>query len=88
MSRTGRAWLEAGAFGASFMQAARVGYAPYEGDTGDLHTWLMIEVDHRPENDEPVGVTPLVRFFKDAALFEIGWSVTDNQPLANFTYRF
>ena len=80
--------LEAGAFGASFMQAARVGYAPYEGDTGDLHTWLMIEVDHRPKNDEPVGVTPLVRFFKDAALFEIGWSVTDNQPLANFTYRF
>ena len=71
-----------------FMQAARVGFAPYEGDTGDLHTWLMVEVDHRPDNDDKIGVTPLVRFFKGAALFEAGWSVTDNQPLINFTYRF
>lgn len=80
--------LEAGAADSSFMQAARLGFAPYEGDTGDLHTWLMVEVDHRPENDKPVGVTPLVRFFKGPALFEAGWSVTDNEPLINFTYRF
>ncbi|MEO0833455.1 MAG: hypothetical protein AAFY13_09180 [Pseudomonadota bacterium] len=71
-----------------FFQAARVGVAPYVGDTGDLHTWLMVEVDHRPNNREPVGVTPLVRFFKGAALLELGWSVTDGQPLVNFTYRF
>lgn len=81
-------YLEAGDFGAYFMQAARVGFAPYEGDTGDLHTWLMVEVDHRPQNVEEIGVTPLVRFFKGAALFEIGWSITDNEPLVNFTYRF
>ena len=80
--------LEAGAADATFMQAARIGVAPYEGDTGDLHTWVMIEVDHRPDNDDPVGVTPLLRFFKGAALFEAGWSVTDNEPLVNFTYRF
>ncbi|NNU16535.1 hypothetical protein HK107_09405 [Parvularcula sp. ZS-1/3] len=80
--------LDAGELGDQFMQAARVGWAPYEGDTGDLHTWLMIEVDHRPQNDEPVGITPLVRFFKGAALFEAGWSITDDQPLINFTYRF
>ncbi len=71
-----------------FMQAARFGFAPYKGDTGDLHTWLMVEVDHRPNNDDKVGVTPLVRFFKGSALFEAGWSLTDNQPLVNFTYRF
>jgi hypothetical protein len=71
-----------------FMQAGRVGFAPYVGDTGDLHTWLMVEVDHRPGNDEKIGVTPLVRFFKGGALFEAGWSVMDNQPLINFTYRF
>ncbi|MEL6361148.1 MAG: hypothetical protein AAFR21_08670 [Pseudomonadota bacterium] len=80
--------LEGGDVDASVMQAARLGFAPYEGDTGDLHTWLMVEVDHRPDNPDPVGVTSLVRFFKDAALLELGWSVTDNQPLANFTYRF
>lgn len=81
-------YLEGGAVGANFSQAARVGWAPYEGDTDDLHTWLMVEVDHRPKNDTEIGVTPLVRFFKGAALLELGWSITDNQPLANFTYRF
>lgn len=80
--------LEADSVDSGFMQAARVGFAPYEGDTGDLHTWLMVEVDHRPDNDDKIGVTPLVRFFKGAALFEAGWSVTDNEPLINFTYRF
>ena len=80
--------LEGGSVDSTFFQAARVGFSPYEGDTGDLHTWLMVEIDHRPDNPDPVGVTPLVRFFKGAALLELGWSVTDNQPLANFTYRF
>ena len=72
----------------SVMQAARVGFAPYEGDTGELHTWFMLEVDNRPDADEPIGVTPLVRFFYGSALFEAGWSVTDDQPLLNFQYRF
>lgn len=81
-------WFEAGDIMSAGFQAARVGVAPYIGDFGDLHTWLMVEVDHRPQNDDPVGVTPLVRFFKGEALLELGWSVTDNQPLANFTYRF
>jgi len=80
--------LEGGGIDARFMQAARLGYAPYEGDTGDLHTWVMVEVDHRPDNDDKVGVAPLLRFFKGAALLEVGWSITDDQPLANFTYRF
>ena len=81
-------YFEADGLDGRFMQAARVGWAPYEGDTGDLHTWLMLEVDHRPDNAEEIGVTPLVRFFKGSALFEMGWSVTDDEPLINFTYRF
>ena len=72
----------------SAMQAARVGFAPYKGKTGQLHTWLMLELDQRPNNDEPIGVTPLLRFFYGTALFEAGWSVTDDQPLLNFQYRF
>ena len=81
-------YLDTDGPGDEFVQAARVGFAPYEGDTGDLHTWLMIEVDHRPNYDEEIGVTPLLRFFKGAALLEVGWSITDDEPLANFTYRF
>lgn len=77
-----------GSLDKSAMQAARVGFAPYEGDTGDLHTWLMVEVDNRPDNREPWGVTPLVRFFYGSALFEAGWSVTDDRPLLNLQYRF
>lgn len=81
-------YLEAGDLGGRFMQAARAGWAPYEGDTGDLHTWLMVEIDHRPDNGDEIGVTPLVRFFKGSALFEIGWSLTDDEPLLNFAYRY
>ncbi len=80
--------FEAGAVDSSIVQAARVGFAPYEGDMGDLHTWLMVEVDYRPENEDPIGVTPLVRFFKGTALLEVGWSVLDDRPLANAAYRF
>ncbi len=71
-----------------FMQAGRMGFAPYVANTGAIHTWLMVEVDHRPDNPEELGITPLVRLFKGGALLELGWSVTDDQPLVNFTYRF
>lgn len=80
--------FDAGDVDASFMHAARVGVAPYIGDTGDLHTWLMLEIDHRPDADEPVDVTPLVRFFQGQTLLELGWSLADDQPLANLTVRF
>jgi len=80
-------YLDAGHFGDNFMQAARVGWTPNEGDTGDLHTWLMVEVDHRTDARESVGVTPLIRFFKNALLVEIGYNITEHQPLANFTLR-
>ena len=81
-------YLDAAHFGNQFMQAARVGFAPYEGDTGDLHTWLMVEIDHRPSDPDSVTATPLVRFFKGPLLVEAGYNVTVNQPLFNFTYRF
>ena len=81
-------YLDAGHFNGQFMHAARVGYAPYEGDSGDLHTWLMLEIDHRPEDDDPITATPLVRLFKGPLLLEMGYNLTVNQPLLNFTYRF
>lgn len=70
-----------------FQQSARVGWAPYEGDYGDLHTWLMVQVDHMPEADHPVTVTPLVRLFKDVHLFEAGISNRGDVTL-NYVYRY
>jgi hypothetical protein len=81
-------YLDAGHFGDQFSQAARLGFAPYVGDTGDLHTWLMLEIDHRPEADDTVTATPLIRLFKGPLLLEAGYNLSAKQPLFNFTYRF
>lgn len=80
--------MNLGLLGNQTMHAARVGWAPYEGDTGALHTWLMLEVDHRKHMDERTSVTPLLRFFKGPALLELGYNLIDSSPLVNFTYRF
>lgn len=80
-------YMEAGSIDSYFSQSARVGIAPYIGDYGDLHTWLMLQVDHSPEDEHEVTVTPLVRFFKDVHLVEAG--VSDNGGLLfNYVYRY
>jgi hypothetical protein len=53
----------------------RVGVAPYVGEFGDLHTWLMLQVDHEPESRHPTNVSGVVRFFKGPVLFEVGASL-------------
>jgi hypothetical protein len=80
-------YLDAGHFGAQFVHAARAGFAPYIGKTGDLHTWLMLEIDHRPSERTSMTATPLIRFFKGPVLLELGYTLSINQPLINFTYR-
>lgn len=79
--------IEAGDIDGGFSQSARVGIAPYIGDYGDLHTWLMLQVDHVPESNEKVTVTPLVRFFKDVHLMEAGVS-NQGDVLFNYILRF
>jgi len=80
-------FTHAGDIASGFEQSARVGYAPYEGDYGDLHTWLMLEVKHIPENADHFTVTPLVRFFKGVHLVEIG--MNDNkEALFNWVIRY
>ena len=81
-------FLEQGALGNHSMHAARFGWAPYAGDTGELHTWLMLEIDRRGYFDDKTSVTPLLRFFKGPALLELGYNLTDPSPLVNFAYRF
>ena len=72
----------------SVHHSARLGVAPYIGDYGDLHTWLMIQVENHPDRSEPTTTTPLVRFFKGVHLFEFGYTVKQNEWLANCIVPF
>lgn len=65
--------MYAGNIDSFFEQKARVGVAPYIGDYGDLHTWLMLEVKHEATKDN-ITYTPLLRFFYGNVLAEIGAS--------------
>ncbi len=68
----------------------RLGIAPYVANTGALHTWIMVEGHHRPEsrrNENKLGATALLRFFKGPSLLEVG--VDDQgEPLMNYIHRF
>jgi len=90
-----RRWFtsyEARAFDLGFTQdtrqAARIGVAPYIGDYGDLHTWLMLQVENQPEAETPTTVTPLVRFFYDVQLLEIGYTPESEELMLNWIVRF
>jgi hypothetical protein len=75
-------------FGQDARQSARVGVAPYIGDYGDLHTWLMLQVENDPEADTTTKLTPLVRFFYDVQLLEIGYTPEDEELMLNWIIRF
>lgn len=76
-----------GDFEDEFSQSAVVGVAPYIGDYGDLHTWLMLRVDYQPDQSEEFTVTPFVRLFKDVYMLEIGVS-HDGDAMVNLIIRF
>lgn len=79
--------MHAGDIEQSFHQGVRAGVAPYVGEYGDLHTWLMVEVDHHPAEDDQMVVTPLVRMYYGTALWEVGYSSNDNLFLS-LNYQF
>jgi len=78
---------ENGRFGEFSSFHSRLGIAPYVANTGALHTWFMIEGHHRPESQDNLGASALLRFFKGPALVEVG---VDNkgEPLLNYIHRF
>lgn len=80
-------YMEPGVADRFYMQKARVGIAPYIGDYGDVHTWLMLQVDHNPTKDEEVTVTPMVRLFKDVYMAELGVSHRGD-VMFNWVVRF
>lgn len=70
-----------------FSQKARIGIAPYIGNYGDLHTWLMVQLDHAPSAKHDILVTPLVRLFKGPMLVELGMN-NNGRALLNIVRRF
>ena len=80
-------YVNAGDANRFYQQSARIGIAPYIGDYGDIHTWLMLQVDHEPSQDESISITPLVRLFKGETLVEAGIS-TRKEALLNWVVRF
>lgn len=71
-----------------FEQSARIGMAPYVAEYGNLHTWLMLQIDHQPEFEgDEVITTPLVRLFKGLHMVEFGVS-SNKRFLFNFIARF
>ena len=79
-------YTEAGELDGFFRQSAQVGWAPYQGDYGALHTWFMLRVDHLPGAQDNFAVTPLVRLFKGVHLLEAGASQR-GEVLFNYIFR-
>lgn len=72
----------------SVHHSARLGVAPYVGDFGDLHTWLMVQIENNPDRRKPINTTPFVRFFKGVHLVELGHTIEQDEWLANWIVRF
>lgn len=66
---------------------ARVGIAPYIGDFGDVHTWLMLQADYDAGDDDNFSMTPLVRLFQGTHMLEAGYNLDDG-ALLNYVKRF
>lgn len=80
-------YVWAGDIGKEYTQKARIGVAPYVAEAGALHTWLILQVDHRPERDDHFTVTPLVRLFKGSTLGEAGIS-EDGEATFHIMHQF
>ena len=68
-------------------QRLRVGVAPYVAEAGALHTWAIVQIDHEPEDDRSVSVTPVIRLFKGSLLGEAGVSL-DGDGFASLMFYF
>lgn len=78
---------ESGRFGEYSSFHSRLGIAPYVANTGALHTWIMVEGHHRPESQDKMAATALLRFFKGPSLLEVGID-DQGEPLLNYIHRF
>ena len=67
-------------------QYYQIGVAPYLGDYGDLHTWIMIKAkDNSLENKW--STYPVLKFFKGNVLMEFGYNNKTEWDI-HLMYRF
>ena len=67
-------------------QYVQVGVAPYLGEFGDLHTWLMLKTKKSSLEDE-WSTFPVLKFFKGNLLIEFGYHEKTEWD-AHIMYRF
>ncbi|MGY8772318.1 MAG: hypothetical protein ACKVID_02930 [Gammaproteobacteria bacterium] len=67
-------------------QYLQLGIAPYIGEYGDLHTWLMVKAKHNELTDK-WNTYPVIKFFKGNALMEIGYTNASEWDI-HLMYRF
>jgi hypothetical protein len=67
-------------------QYLQVGVAPYLGDYGDLHTWIMIKTKKNSLTKNR-STYPVLKFFKGNALVELGYNDKTEWDL-HLVYRF
>lgn len=68
-------FLDSNKFEGSQMYQARVGMAPYLTKFENLHTWVILQVQYYPDAfKEKVNVSPMMRFYIDNVLWELGVS--------------
>ena len=72
-------------FKSEFSQFIKGGFAPYVGNYGDLHTWIMGVLYQAPDNT--LSFYPVIRFFKGNVLIEINYFQKKKWGL-NGIYRF
>lgn len=70
-----------------FLQKIRFGLAPYLGKYGDLHSWIIIQIEHMPRAENKIIYTPLLRIFKGDFLSEVGLN-NHKELMFNFIKRF
>ena len=71
------------------------GIAPYIGNYGDLHTWIMVKIKNDNKKNFLISDStmsnwdayPMLKLFKGPVLFEVGYSKESNINM-HFMYRF
>ena len=69
-----------------FEQYYQIGVAPYLGDYGDLHTWVMLK-SKKNSLTEKWSTYPVLKLFKGDSLIEIGYNNITNWDV-HLMYRF
>ena len=67
-------------------QSYQFGVAPYVGEYGDLHSWVMIKT-RKNFLESDWSTYPVLKFFKGNALIELGYSKQSHWD-AHLMYRF